>query len=111
MLAAKEEVENVNSRTLPITLYASLLALAFLLLSGTWGMLYEAYAVPSLIILGFLLLLIAWLLSNTRPAFPGKLLGTTIFYGITGKLFRRFEALTVDISEVFQHHIIPHQTR
>jgi hypothetical protein len=106
MLAAKEEVENVNSRTLPITLYASLLALAFLLLSGTWGMLYEAYAVPSLIILGFLLLFIAWLLSNTRPAFPGKLLGTTIFYGITGKLFRRFEALTVDISDVLSEEAL-----
>lgn len=95
-----------DSRTLPITLYASVFALVLLMLSGAWGMFYETYTIPSLIVLSFLVLFIAWLLSNTRPAFPGKLLGITIFYGITGKLFRRFEALTVDISDVLSEEAL-----
>lgn len=88
-----------DQKVYPITLYASILALAALLFSGAWNRIYETYTVPSLILLAFLLLFIAWVLGNTRPGFPGRMLGITLFYGLQGSTFRRFEALLVDISD------------
>ncbi|MEM3403749.1 MAG: hypothetical protein QXJ17_04375 [Nitrososphaeria archaeon] len=88
-----------DQKAYPITLYISILALAFILISGAWSQIYETYTVPALTVLAFLLLFIAWLLGNTRPGFPGRMLGITLFYGLQGSTFRRFEALLVDITD------------
>jgi hypothetical protein len=91
---------STTQRTLPIVLYISILALLYVIFSGAYSWIYERYTIPAVIGLFALITFIAWVLSNVRPAFPGKLLGVTLFYGIVGSMYRRFEALTVEMTHI-----------
>lgn len=89
-----------ENRILPITFYISLIAVFVFIFSGAFAWIYNRYTIPSLIALTLLFLFMAWAYSNVRPAFPGKLLGVTVFYGLYGGMFRRFEALATEISHM-----------
>ncbi|MEM4177090.1 MAG: hypothetical protein QXS29_05970 [Nitrososphaeria archaeon] len=87
-----------GDRILPIIFYISVIAVIVFVFTGAFAWIYYRYTIPSIAALILLLMFMAWAYSNVRPAFPGKLLGVTIFYGLSGGMFRRFEALTTEMS-------------
>ena len=93
-------MEIESQKIMPIFLYASLIVVAYIYLTGKFVYLLHNYVIPTGVAFLGLLIFIAWTYSNIKPGFPGRIVDTLIFYGFQGNLFRRYEGLMVDISDL-----------
>ena len=87
-------------RFAPYVLFIIIAGLAYAFVTGKLSALWNTYEIPTAILLIFVVILVVWIYSNIKPGFPGKLQETLIFYGFMGNMFRRFEALFVEITDL-----------
>jgi len=82
---------------LMLILLLSALGLGFL--TGYLPSFYTAYPIPTVLAVGGILVLAAYLYGNVRPGFIGRLIGYQLLYGFTEQnVYKRFDGIMVDVS-------------
>ncbi|MCL4344084.1 MAG: hypothetical protein JRN26_00995 [Nitrososphaerota archaeon] len=84
----------------PYVLFLIVAAFAYAFVTGKLTFFIHSYTVPAAIAFIGFIVFIFWIWSNIKPGWPGKVIDNLVFYGLQGGMYRRFDGLFVDISDL-----------